>query len=734
MGYFTGYPKHVFLILVNEFCERFSFYGMKGILVLYMTRGLSYSSGTAVAIYHAFTAVCYFTPLLGAIIADGWLGKYRTILYVSMIYALGNAAMAITAIPFGGEFLSWGLFIGLVLIAFGSGGIKPCVSAFGGDQFKPDQVRQKESFFTIFYMFINIGSLLTTIVSPYIRSNVFCFDNNCYSLAFGIPAILMVCAIVAFIIGTPWYTKVPPGESILARIMGCVWTALKGKMKSKKHEKKDHWLDYAETKYDKQLISDIRDVFAVLWLFLPLPFFWALYDQQGSRWTLQAEQMNGDFDGFDWQPDQMSIINAGMIVILAPLLESVVYPLLTKIGIPHRPLQRMTWGMIFAAAAFVVAGVLQLFIDDSFPLKPGAGMSKVSFINSGPCDAHVYPFDTHLEQFDLKKDELRWFMVNSDNAGYNMTWNGVADCNSSNKTFTFAFEQEKAYEVMIYGVMDRTIAAELDNQAQLSVTLNSKSTFKFFNNLDYAVSLKAVPTKRQEPDQFINEILPKTFSESRQFAFATFDVFYTVDNTTVITDPTYIKISQQLVSTNGPLYIVLITPSEKENVTLVPKEEIGPTTLNIFLQIPQYTLLTIGECLFSITGLGFAYTQAPTSMKSLLTAAWLLTVAFGNIIIIIIDAIVSGEGNEAFLFFLFAGLLAVITVIFAIMSIFYKYVTPPEDEDDDNKSKKSFSSSSSSSSGSSVSGEEKKELGEVSIQGYDNKALPPADYDDDEKF
>ena len=73
-------------------------------------------------------------------------------------------------------------------------------------------------------------------------------------------------------------------------------------------------------------------------------------------------------------------------------------------------------------------------------------------------------------------------------------------------------------------------------------------------------------------------------------------------------------------------------------------------------------------------------------------------------------------------------------LFFAIMSIFYKYVTPPEDEDDDNKSKKSFSSSSSSSSGSSVSGEEKKELGEVSIQGYDNKALPPADYDDDEKF
>jgi len=280
---------------------------MKVILVLYLTRALNYSDNTAVAIYHAFSAVCYFTPVFGAMVADGWLGKFRTILYVSMIYGLGNIAMSITAIPFGGEYLTWGVFIGLTLIAIGSGGIKPCVSAFGGDQFKPEQAKQKDSFFSLFYMFINIGSLLTTLITPYIRSNVFCFDDNCWCLAFGIPAILMICSIILFAIGSPWYTKNPAGESILSKIFGCVWVALRGKLKcgKKEEDKKEHWLDYAEPKYEKEFISDIKDVFGVLWLFLPLPFFWALYDQQGSRWTLQATEMNGDFGGFVMQPDMM---------------------------------------------------------------------------------------------------------------------------------------------------------------------------------------------------------------------------------------------------------------------------------------------------------------------------------------------------------------------------------------------------------------------------------------------
>jgi len=319
MGYFTDYPKHVFLILSNEFCERFSYYGMKAILVLYFEFALGFDETTSVSLYHTFNMLCYFTPILGAMIADGWLGKYKTILYVSMIYAVGNIIMTVTAIPINGVWIVWPPFIGLIIIAFGTGGIKPCVSAFGGDQFSSTQQRQKDSFFSLFYMAINIGSLLSTIITPLVRSNVECFGQECYAVAFGIPAILMIVAIVLFAIGTRWYTRVPPGESILVRMFGCIWTALRGKCgccsKGEK-EKKDHWLDYAETKYDRGFINDVKDVMSVCWLFIPLPVFWALFDQQGSRWTQQAKNLKGDLGSVVIQPDMMPVMNSLLVVIM----------------------------------------------------------------------------------------------------------------------------------------------------------------------------------------------------------------------------------------------------------------------------------------------------------------------------------------------------------------------------------------------------------------------------------
>ena len=139
----------------------------------------------------------YFFPVLGAMLADSLLGKFRTILYVSMIYALGNIVLAMSATPplkFPSITFS---MIGLLLIALGTGGIKPCVSAFGGDQFKlPQQAAQLAMFFSMFYFSINAGSLISTLITPILREDVHCFDNDsCYSLAFAVPGVLMIISI-----------------------------------------------------------------------------------------------------------------------------------------------------------------------------------------------------------------------------------------------------------------------------------------------------------------------------------------------------------------------------------------------------------------------------------------------------------------------------------------------------------------------------------------------------------
>lgn len=139
----------------------------------------------------------YFFPVLGAIIADSFLGKFNTILYLSMVYAAGNIVLALSAIgPLNLPDRAFAL-LGLFLIAFGSGGIKPCVSAFGGDQFiLPQQELQLAMFFSMFYFSINAGSLISTTVTPILREKVHCFDDeSCYSLAFGVPGVLMIVSI-----------------------------------------------------------------------------------------------------------------------------------------------------------------------------------------------------------------------------------------------------------------------------------------------------------------------------------------------------------------------------------------------------------------------------------------------------------------------------------------------------------------------------------------------------------
>ncbi|MEM6732273.1 MAG: MFS transporter, partial [Myxococcota bacterium] len=131
-----GWPGGVPYIIGNEGCERFSYYGMRAILTLYLAflfqeTGMvaEAANAKATSVYHYFAAGVYFVPILGAIIADRLLGKYRTILWLSMVYTLGHLVLSL------GEGSVTGTYAGLVLIALGSGGIKPCVSAHVGDQF-----------------------------------------------------------------------------------------------------------------------------------------------------------------------------------------------------------------------------------------------------------------------------------------------------------------------------------------------------------------------------------------------------------------------------------------------------------------------------------------------------------------------------------------------------------------------------------------------------------------------
>src|SRR2546421_415017 len=120
-------------------------------------------------------------------------------------------------------------------------------------------------------------------------------------------------------------------------------------------DSRDHWLEYADDKYEPKLINDVKGLLRVLFLYIPLPLFWALFDQQGSRWTLQATRMDGNFFGvYNVKPDQIQVINPLLIIAMIPFFEYLVYPLLRKCGILTKPLQKITVGGLLAACSFVI--------------------------------------------------------------------------------------------------------------------------------------------------------------------------------------------------------------------------------------------------------------------------------------------------------------------------------------------------------------------------------------------
>jgi len=672
-----GFPLHVGFILGNEFCERYSYYGMRTVLVIYLTSDLiKWDDNTATAVYHAFTVLAYLFPLLGAMIADSWWGKYWTILSLSVVYAIGSGINMMSAIePIGGDnqvIHAALVSIGLIVIAFGTGGIKPCVSAFGGDQFSDDQDNYRRSFFSLFYFAINAGSLVSTFVSPIIRDQVQCFGDDCYALAFGVPTALMFVAIVLFMIGTPYYTRLEPTGNVFAAVSKTIWRAIKRRSKTPSKERtKEHWLDYANDGTNAQEIQNIKYVLRVLILYIPLPLFWSLFDQQGSRWTLQAVRMNGIMGGTTILPDQFQICNPLIIIVLIPLFEATLYPFLRKKKINFSPLKRMGAGMWFACLAFIVAALVQSMIDVNLTKTPRADESTLRILNGAGQDCiitgNIYGWD---------ENPAKVTNGNVTDTLESMTSPGKYEvgyqCGSSSsvKTVDVDLIHEEAFDLIIYDSGTKTGGAVM---RQTKKSNSGKAYVSVANGLSGSVDVEIVGVK----DTKFSGLEPGKKHEFEEIGQGSYTI--KVEGEWV----TEIKID----TLTGAAYTLFLYPDASDKKSMYFKD-IYENDVNLFWMVPQYFIITLGEVFLSVTGLEFAYSQAPQSMKSVLQSFWLLTVSIGNIIVLIV-AETSLIPNQADEYYLFAGLIAAAAILFLILAMNYEYVDEAsfrEDEDDESVS------------------------------------------------
>lgn len=394
----SGYPPQIPYIIGNEACERFSFYGMRNILTIFLVSHLLLNlpeverESSAKEVFHIFVMGVYFFPLLGGWLSDRFFGKYRTIFWLSLIYCVGHLFLAL----FEGDIS--GFYAGLFLIALGSGGIKPCVSSFVGDQFDSSSKAKARTVFDLFYWSINFGSFFASLLIPLI------LERYGARWAFGIPGILMALATFVFWLGRRHYTMVPPSPADPHSFFRVVRTALFAREKQQKRPGlliaalgfvfafvslffgkelgivaaiclalvliiaalgcgASLQLDRARGIHPDEAIDGVRAVLRILVIFALVTPFWSLFDQKASTWVLQARAM--ELPGWSWltNASQMQALNPLLVVLLIPFNNLVLYPFLRKFGLDFTPLKRMTFGIALSGLAWIVVGFLQLSLD-----------------------------------------------------------------------------------------------------------------------------------------------------------------------------------------------------------------------------------------------------------------------------------------------------------------------------------------------------------------------------------
>ena len=415
-------PRQIPFIIANEGCERFSFYGMRNILQQFLPASImmlylpqAAREGAAKEVFHIFVMGVYFFPLLGGYLADRFFGKFNTIFWFSLIYCAGQGCLAV----FPDDKV--GFYTGLFLIALGSGGIKPLVASFVGDQFDERNKHLAKLVFDAFYWIINFGSFFASLLMPMFLAELG------PRVAFGIPGALMLVATLVLLAGKNRYVMIAPQPpnpnsfssvlktALTTRVNGALgsgsYVALTGILLAafgavlavlalpiiKIYVLPSHFsavailclalvilllfvcsgasmqLDRARGKHTDEAVNGVRAVLSILIVFALVTPFHSLFDQKATEWVIQGKQMS--IPGWEinlgplgiWEtnflPTQMQAFNPLLVMILIPFNNLVLYPFMRRRGYEATSLRRMTWGIAFAGVAWIIAGSLQLVLE-----------------------------------------------------------------------------------------------------------------------------------------------------------------------------------------------------------------------------------------------------------------------------------------------------------------------------------------------------------------------------------
>lgn len=669
----TKLPGGIPFIIGNEAAERFSFYGMRTILTVFMTKYLVDSSGAFAGMsdekakvwFHLFVSSVYFTPIIGALISDIFFGKYKTILFLSIVYCLGHLALALDETQLG-------LTLGLTLIAIGSGGIKPCVSAHVGDQFGKTNQHLIPKVFSWFYFSINFGSMISTLLTPVL------LDLYGPSVAFGLPGFMMFLATFVFWLGRRKFVHIP--------------AAGRGFVKESLNK------------------EGLKIIFRLGIIFVCVAPFWSLFDQTGSAWVLQAEKMDRNWLGVQWLSSQIQAVNPCLVMILIPVFSYGIYPAINRI-FKLTPLRKISIGFFVAAGSFVVSAYIESQINggDVFkyssrtkieslsPLRLIDGESGKIGWSSDQAPTAAAPQELVIrlrerrpwiisrieidpstilidEEIVMLLDDLvmstlresRKVKESSDDSDGSQLDALVHKADlleaAAKNAKKSAREAAKALDLKDADPSARIIAgADAARAIAIQAYNETNEDTRLLENRLYfpkEVSVFAADfSDRPIPLLFREAMTPKKelqdlldnpslyyqknqwidlgqilFSEDGSLGELEFDPVKAT-HVLVLIKSNYganrVKISEIRVETSDAL------PEESEETagSIWPNVAALGYQPNIFWQILAYIVLTAAEVMVSITCLEFAYTQSPRKMKSFIMSLFLLSISLGNLFV-----------------------------------------------------------------------------------------------------
>ncbi|KAI8972468.1 POT family-domain-containing protein [Pilobolus umbonatus] len=381
-------PRPAFLVILIEFCERFTYYGLTGPFQNYIQNAnppsypaelpgaMGKGQQTATALTTFFQFWCYVTPIISAIIADQYWGKYKTILIFSGVYMVGLIILTATAAPAaitaGATFP--GFIVAIIIIGFATGGIKANVSPLVAEQYQNTKPYIKtiknnervivspqatyQQIFNLFYWGINCGSLVS-VVTVVLEKQVG------FWAAYLVPTLVFIPGIMIVVAGRKHYVLNPPRGSIFIETFKVIRMSFKyGLEGCKPSQLREQNPEVASrVTWDDVFVDELRRTFKACVVFCWFPIYWLCYSQMTNNLVSMVATMHtGSVPN-----DIMQNINPLALVIIIPLMDRFFYPTLRRYNIQFRPMARITCGFVFAALGMAYSAGIQAYIYSQPP-------------------------------------------------------------------------------------------------------------------------------------------------------------------------------------------------------------------------------------------------------------------------------------------------------------------------------------------------------------------------------